>query len=1095
MHHLPSLEAHLLGGFQLVYAGQPVTGIAQPRQQALLAYLMLHDHAPQPRRHLSFLFWPDSTEAQARTNLRYVLHQLRHAFPPLAYYLHDDDGALHWRPTAPFRLDVTEFAQLAAANPGSLDAQRAALTHAVALYRGELLPGHYDDWLLPRRAQLDLLYASALARLSDILAQLGDLEAAIGQAARLLSHDPTDETACRRLMLLHEQRGDRAGAVRVYHQCASALAHDLGVEPGPDTHSLYARILNQPGLAPAATLDTVTLNTVTADTVTLDALPAGAVVCYPLVGRAAAWQTLLAAFEATPRTGPTFVSIHGEAGIGKTRLAEELLRWAAARNLVTASARAYAAEGQLAYAPIAAWLRADPYRTRLARLEQVWLAELARILPELLAARPDLPAPQPLTESWQRQHLFEAIAYAILPDARPTVLHLDDLQWCDRDTLECVHYLLRRNPHAPLLVVCAVRDEEVGDENGLASWLDRLRTGGQIVEIELDPLSQTAVTELAHTVAGRALTAAELEALYQQTEGNPLFLVEMVHAGLVLPTAQTAPEESASAPALPPKVRAILHARLAQLSLPARQLAGLAAVIGCSFTFGVLAAASSLASDALVMVLDELWQRRIIREQGADSYDFSHDRLRDAAYWSLSKALRRQWHAQVAHALEQVYAEDLDSIYGQLAGHYSQAGMPAAAADYYRRAGEIAQRVFANAEAARHYRSGLRMLHQLPAGPERDAAELALLTGLGVCLVALEGYPAASVRETYARAHALCQQLPDAPSGPILRALAISYVSRDALEQGATYGQQLLDEAARRQDPALAAEAHYALGVARFWQGNFLASRRYLEAGIAAYDPAHQEVHLRLFGQDVLAVCQSRLAVTLAYLGFVEQARVLSQAALARAHALAHPFTIGYVLTWAAVLHCQLDEVDATLQTARAAVALSREHDLAFWLGLGRFLEGWALAQSGDRDGVRVMHEGDAIFRKTGALFKLSWFGARLAAIEAQQGEMPRALTRLDAALARVHTYGEEWCLSELMQQRGDLLAREGRRDDARRAYQEALAVAQRQHAAPLAQSAAFSLRRLEKSDSPHEQARLNAGRTTSIEPVINPKSKIQNPK
>jgi tetratricopeptide (TPR) repeat protein len=267
----------------------------------------------------------------------------------------------------------------------------------------------------------------------------------------------------------------------------------------------------------------------------------------------------------------------------------------------------------------------------------------------------------------------------------------------------------------------------------------------------------------------------------------------------------------------------------------------------------------------------------------------------------------------------------------------------------------------------------------------------------------------------------------------------------------------------------LAAEAQYTLGVARFWQGNFLASRQRLEAGIAAYDPAQQEIHLRLFGQDVLAVCQSRLAVTMAYLGFVDQARALIRAAVARAQALAHPFTIGYVLTWAAVLYCHLGEVDATLETARAAVALSRKHDLAFWLGLGSFLEGWALAQSGDLDGVRVMHEGDAIFRKTGALFKLSWFGARVAAFEAQQGQTSRALARLDAALARVHTYGEEWCLSELMQRRGDILAHEGRRDDARRAYQEALAVAQRQHAAILEQAAALSLRRLEEQDNANE--------------------------
>ena len=340
-------------------------------------------------------------------------------------------------------------------------------------------------------------------------------------------------------MLLHAQRGDRAGALRVDHQCVSALAQELGVEPGPDTRTLYERILNHPGAYTTAPQS--------ADS-------------FPLVDREEAWQTLLAAWQAAPQAGPSLVLIRGEAGIGKTRLAEELLRWVEGHHLPTASTRAYAAEGRLAYAPIAAWLRTDAYRERLARLEDVWLAELARVLPELLAQRPDLPAPQPLTESWQRQRLFEAIAHAILLDARPSLLHIDDLQWCDGDTLECLHYLLRRDPRAPLLVLGTARDEEVDGSHPLAPWLDRLRPSGRLVEIELTPLTQTAVSELAGEVAGHRLTASEIEVLYRQTEGNPLFVVEMVRAGLVLPAAQPAADDSAGVYTLPPRVKAILHA-------------------------------------------------------------------------------------------------------------------------------------------------------------------------------------------------------------------------------------------------------------------------------------------------------------------------------------------------------------------------------------------------------------------------------------------------------------------------------------------------------------------------------------------------------
>ena len=228
--------------------------------------------------------------------------------------------------------------------------------------------------------------------------------------------------------------------------------------------------------------------------------------------------------------------------------------------------------------------------------------------------------------------------------------------------------------------------------------------------------------------------------------------------------------------------------------------------------------------------------------------------------------------------------------------------------------------------------------------------------------------------------------------------MALSCLGRDELDQGADYGRRLLDESARRQDRVLAAEAHYVLGMAGFWQGRFLASQQHLEAGIAAYDPAQREVHLRLFCQDVLAVSQCRLAVTVAYLGDTERALALSRAAVGRAREIAHPFTLGYVMAWTAMLYCRLGNVDATLEAAHTAVTLSREYEFAFWLGFGRFFEGWALAQRGDGEGIQIMREGSDNFRKTGALFTVSWFAARLASIEAQHGQPQRALACMDAA-------------------------------------------------------------------------------------------------
>src|SRR5438876_1133448 len=204
---------------------------------------------------------------------------------------------------------------------------------------------------------------------------------------------------------------------------------------------------------------------------------------------------------------PHIVVFSGEAGIGKTRLAEELLAWVDRQGMSTASASCYPAEGALAYAPIAALLRADAIRPTLSTLADAWLMEIARFVPEVLGERPDLPHPGPLLESWQRQRLFEALARAILSVRQPCLLLLEDLQWCDRETLEWLHYLLRFDPHARLLIVGTVRPEETTPAHPLEALLAALRRDEQVTEIALGPLDAAETVLLAGHLAGGDLDA------------------------------------------------------------------------------------------------------------------------------------------------------------------------------------------------------------------------------------------------------------------------------------------------------------------------------------------------------------------------------------------------------------------------------------------------------------------------------------------------------------------------------------------------------------------------------------------------------------
>src|SRR5687768_11083492 len=214
------------------------------RAESLLAYLLLHREAAQPRQRLAFLLWPDSTEPQARTNLRHVLHTLRRALPEPDRYLEVSPRSLRWRADAPSWLDVDAFA--AAASEAERDAAGdglAALRDAAELYTGDLLEGRYDDWLLGERERLRRRYLELVERLAGRLEAHGDHAQAIGYAERLLRHDPLREETYRLLMRLHDARGDRARALRVYHLCAATLEGELGVEPSAATRDAYEALL------------------------------------------------------------------------------------------------------------------------------------------------------------------------------------------------------------------------------------------------------------------------------------------------------------------------------------------------------------------------------------------------------------------------------------------------------------------------------------------------------------------------------------------------------------------------------------------------------------------------------------------------------------------------------------------------------------------------------------------------------------------------------------------------------------------------------------------------------------------------------------
>lgn len=760
---LKALHIHLLGGFRLEEEAEALPALAQPRLQNLLAYLLLRRQAPIPRQQLAFALWPDSTEQQAHSNLRNLLHRLRAALPESEQFLRYDHHQVWWRQPDACWLDVAEFNtalnQAAAAEAaGDLPSACRALEAAIGLYEGDLLPACYDDWIAAERERLHQAHLRGLSRLVTLLEGLRAYEEAIRYAQQLVRQDPLHEPATQRLMRLHLAAGNRAEALRVYHACAALLRRELGVDPSPETQALHLQVLRADEASVAAAS-------------TLPPLPA-------LVGRQAEWSQLLSVWRRAAAGHPQMALLDGETGIGKTRLAEELLQWANSHQQTTAAVGCTATDRTLPYAPVAALLRAPALNGRLARLAPGWLSEISRLLPELALTQPGLPSPGPLTEPWQRQRLFQALAQAILSAnphgstrVAPLLIFLDDLQWADPDTLDWLLYLLEAAGAAPLLVLGTTCCCELEADNPVAALAQKLQRRGLLTRIELGPLLPAAAAELAQGATGRSLSAGETAHLFRETEGNPLFVVEMAQAGLDLheqadsaqpPWAGQMDSSSDREPPLPPKVEAAIRRRLAGLSAPARTLAQTAAVLGRTFTVDVLLRVTGLSEDAVLQGLDELWRQRIVREQGAAAYDFAHDKLRAVACAELSPARRRQLHRRAAEALAALPPARAanGSPAAQIAQHYLQAGDERKALGYLLQAGDEARVLYAHQEAIAHYERAVAIQRRL------DAPQAAARTLMKLGLAHHNAFDYAAAHQAYEAGFELWQHAPPLRSGP-----------------------------------------------------------------------------------------------------------------------------------------------------------------------------------------------------------------------------------------------------------------------------------------------------------------------------------------
>ena len=958
------------------------------RTLALVTYLVLHAGTPQPRQRIAELFWPESTDAQALTNLRRELHALRHVLgtePCLVVTGRD----LCWQDTPGVRVDAREFA-LEHARALAADRPRTVVQHAeaaLAEYRGDLLPGNAEDWLLAARDELQEQAVELCALICATYIAAGEPARALDAARRRIRLQPLEETGYRVLIGLLADLGDRAGAVSTYHRCASVLERELGVTPGEATRAALRRVLAQPHRPRAAGVGAP------GDTVRDG--PAGT----GLVGRDAQFAAVGDAWRRAAAGGPRVLVVSGVAGVGKTRLLTELTGVAGRGGAVVAASRCFDASGRLALAPVAEWLRSPDVQPATAGLGPLWRVEVERLVSVTGGAGAEpLPAERPVGDGWHRHRFFDGLARGLLATHRPTLLILDDLQWCDPETLAFVGFLAGLSTDTPVLVAGSVRSDFPDPAGELTEWMSRLRTAGMLTEVAVQPLELDDTARLAEALAGRPFPARERELLQTATAGFPLHIVEAVRA--------VAGRGDAPLPA--GDLAGVLRSRLDQSGSAAREIAELAAAVRRDFTLDLLVEAGELDADTVVQAIDELWCQRILTEHG-ERYDFSHEALRDAAYERVSPARRWLLHRRLAHALELMHAADTGPVAAQLAEQYALGGRPDRALPHYRRAAAMASGVFAHAEAIRLLSEALAIARAMPTGHEADALQLDLLEDIAAPINERRGYSSPELEAVMRQSLALAESLGRTSSTVnALVGLCTSLFVQGRMREAHEAATRAL--ALTRAGSDLADVAHFAYGCSAFGLGMPAESVRHCELaaggrkGVSLTVGSRPEVH----GQALAAHGHWLL-------GHDDEARSAAAGALATARRIRNPYNLAIGLAYAAMTHQLLDERAELAPTVAELRSLCERHGFSYYNEWGLVLDGWCRGGPG---GIELARRGIGHLRADGSFARMPYWLALLADLLAGSGERAAARSTLDAAIADARARSDVWWLPEVQRLR-----------------------------------------------------------------------------
>jgi DNA-binding SARP family transcriptional activator len=979
------LVVRLLGDLQVGHgASGPAVPIPARKQRALLAYLALRPGRAHPRDRLTALLWPDVAEAQARQSLRQALAGLRRALCRTRALVADADTVA----VDPARVDVdvARFEQLVS------DGSRARLEQAVVLYRSDFLEGlqvkapAFEDWLLSERERLRELAQKALAKLLANQTRSGSGEIAVHTARRLLALDPLQEDVHQALMRLYVAQGQRAAALRQYQSCVGILRRELGVEPEAATKRVYQEILQQPLLGggtskrPSPSAERHSL---------AGSQPGRAHGEVSLIGRDVEIAWLRRARDEAWRGCARLVLVTGEAGIGKTRVLEQLAVEAGACGGRVLAGRFHETEQIL---PFQAWIDALRSGDVLGGLGDLgtWRGELTRLFPEL--------GPPPGTAGSPARLLEAMLAIVDALAARQRLLLvLDDLHWADEMSIRLLSFIGRRIGRRPVLILGSAREEDLTEARSLRHALEELDREQRLVRLALSPLSQVHTVQLVRTLLrrGTAETSVERvgEEIWRTSEGNPFVIVEALRE---LIEGGRAP--GAGPVLLPRRVRDLLDARLERLGEPSRCLAAAAAVIGRDFSFALLQRSSGLGPRETAEALEELVRRRIMSAVG-EGFDFTHERIRRVVYDELLEPRRRALHTAVGEALEVLHADRPAEIYDRLAHHYMQAGATEKAVTYLTQLGETARVRHALDDALRAFDRALDLVDHLPS-PEAEQQRLNVLLRKSQTLSVLGRF-----RDILAllRPEADLVARLDQPAlfGAYQFRLGLTYTYLGNQPRAEEAAARAMAAARRAGDETLMGQTYYVLALGAYWSGAPGEGVRCARRAI--------ELLARAGNQNWLGLAHLTLGLNLQLQGALEEALQAHRQVEALGQMLADSRLLSLAAVGRGLAHAERAEWEAAF--AAGQCALESSLDPVTKASTQALLGMVYLGQDEVEAAASCLETALADFERFGHLQPTGRFMSLLSEVWLRKGHLERAQDLGARALAISREAGSRWAV------------------------------------------------------------------------------------